>query len=588
MVIQKLVDCYQTLQANGCTVAPLGWNLQPISYAIDIDLDGMLLGLTDLRTVFTDEKGKNQYKPTYYMLPSHEQARSSNDKSYFLWDNGSYLFAAKAKRPLRRNHHIQVQREILSEADFPEALALLQFFERYTDEELQQYLKHHQIPLNAAESLNFVYSVQGKICGLQESFQQVWNTFFAAWLETQPKGIDIVTNQEAPLCNTHMPIKPCANLANGVALSFTNYGSVYYYKEKQGMVAPMGYHTVKAYTQAASYMAKHPEYHVDIGNLKLLFWTEHMRKTETDLLTALLRPSFDQQDLSHIIQDLAHGRHIDHCKVDPTEPVYLLGISTDISGKTISVAFFEQSVFGTLFQNVKTHYQRLQIKGKVKNKEGNWEPGIVYPTSLLKLRNAIAREPIFSWNKESEFHNTFIQKLLSSILFGRPYPMELMVTCQKRASLKPITAQQASILKAYYLQTFSDQDIRKECCTMGLNPDSTSTAYQLGRLFAYYEQIQWQASGNTNLHERYFRSAMTTPRQIFPLLSQMTAIYEKKLSTGSRIYLNQQLQSIKAKLSAYPIHLSLTEQGLFDLGYYHQRETLFTKKDLIEGETTNA
>ena len=56
MVIQKLVDCYQTLQANGCTVAPLGWNLQPISYAIDIDLDGMLLGLTDLRTVFTDEK----------------------------------------------------------------------------------------------------------------------------------------------------------------------------------------------------------------------------------------------------------------------------------------------------------------------------------------------------------------------------------------------------------------------------------------------------------------------------------------------------------------------------------------------------
>lgn len=354
------------------------------------------------------------------------------------------------------------------------------------------------------------------------------------------------------------------------------------------MVAPMGYHTVKAYTQAASYMAKHPEYHVDIGNLKLLFWTEHMRKTETDLLTALLRPSFDQQDLSHIIQDLAHGRHIDHCKVDPTEPVYLLGISTDISGKTISVAFFEQSVFGTLFQNVKAHYQRLQIKGKVKNKEGNWEPGIVYPTSLLKLRNAIAREPIFSWNKESEFHNTLIQKLLGSILFGRPYPMELMVTCQKRASLKPITAQQASILKAYYLQTFSDQDIRKECCTMGLNPDSTSTAYQLGRLFAYYEQIQWQASGNTNLHERYFRSAMTTPRQIFPLLSQMTAIYEKKLSTGSRIYLNQQLQSIKAKLSAYPIHLSLTEQGLFDLGYYHQRETLFTKKDLIEGETTNA
>lgn len=587
MVIQKLVDCYQTLREQECTVAPLGWNLQPISYAIDIDLDGTLLGLTDLRTSYTDEKGKQQYKPTYYMLPSHEQARSSNDKSYFLWDNGSYLFAAKAQRPLRRQHHIQVQQEVLAGATFPEALALLQFFQNYTDKTMQQYLEQHDVRLAAAESLNFVYSVQGQICGLQKPFQQVWDTFFSAWLETQPKGIDIVTNQEVPLCNTHMPIKPCAELANGAALSFTNYGSVYYYNQKQGMVAPMGYHTVKAYTQAASYMAKHPEYHVDIGNLKLLFWTKHMKKTETDVLTALFRPSFGQQDLHRILQDVLHGRHIDQLEVDETEPVYLLGISTDISGKTISVAFFEQSLFGTIFQNVKAHYERLQIIGPVKNKDGNWEQGITYPTSLLKLRNAIAREPIFSWAKESEFHHTFIQKLLFAILFGRPYPMEFVSTCQKRASRKPITPEQASILKAYYLQTFSDQDKRKECCTMELNPDSTNVAYQLGRLFAYYEQIQWRASGNNNLHERYFRSAMTAPRQIFPLLSRLTTVYEKKLAVGSRIYLDQQIQKIKSKLSEYPIHLSLTEQGLFDLGYYHQKETLFTKKESMEGETTN-
>jgi len=37
------------------------------------------------------------------------------------------------------------------------------------------------------------------------------------------------------------------------------------------------------------------------------------------------------------------------------------------------------------------------------------------------------------------------------------------------------------------------------------------------------------------------------------------------------------VQEIVEPLTAYPQRLNLTEQGLFGLGYYHQRQALFTK-----------
>ncbi len=572
MVIQKLVECYQTLQTNQCTVAPLGWNRQAISYQLNIDYNGTILELSDVQESYIDKNEKTQKRPSYYLLPCHEQARSSNDKSYFLWDNGSYIFASKLRRPKRREHHIEVHREILKNADFPEAVALLNFFEKYSDADLQTYLTETcGISLAAAENLNFMYSVNGKICGLQEEFKDLWNQTFQTWLNKQPKGIDIVTNQEGAICNTHMPIKPCANLANGAALSFTNYGSVYYHTQKQGMVAPMSYETVKAYTQAASYMAKTKEYHMDIGDLKILFWTKQQKDTEMNFLQQVLT-GFSQETLQDIMGTILQGKSVDQLPFDMSEPVYVLGISTDISGKTISVAFFEQSAFGTIFQNVKAHYERLQIKGWVKDKDNKFVPDITTPKSIYSLQKSIEQNG-------KKFHRKFTQKLLNAILFGHPYPIELMTSCQKQAAREPIRQSQASILKAYYLHTLSPQDKRKECCTMELNENSTNPGYLLGRLFACYERIEDNVKhGNGKLHERYFSSAMTTPKQIFPLLSQLNPIYMKQLPENHRIFFDKQMGEIKAALTEYPSHLSLTEQGLFDLGYYHQKQAFFTRK----------
>jgi CRISPR-associated protein Csd1 len=51
-------------------------------------------------------------------------------------------------------------------------------------------------------------------------------------------------------------------------------------------------------------------------------------------------------------------------------------------------------------------------------------------------------------------------------------------------------------------------------------------------------------------------------------------------SAGHQIFFEKLVGEVRAQLApAYPARLSIKEQGLYDGGYYHQRNELFRKKD---------
>ena len=117
---------------------------------------------------------------------------------------------------------------------------------------------------------------------------------------------------------------------------------------------------------------------------------------------------------------------------------------------------------------------------------------------------------------------------------------------------------------------------------MSLNEASTDTAYTLGRLFSVYEAVQQAANPgiNTTIKDRYFNSAAATPATIFPILGNLCQKHLRKLDKGLQTYYNQQICKIKDILSeTYPTRLSLPQQGSFDLGYYHQTQKRYTKKE---------
>ena len=120
---------------------------------------------------------------------------------------------------------------------------------------------------------------------------------------------------------------------------------------------------------------------------------------------------------------------------------------------------------------------------------------------------------------------------------------------------------------------------------MSLNPDSANIPYTLGRLFSVLEAIQSSANPgiNATIKDKYFNSASATPSRIFPTLIDLAQKHLRKLDKGWSISYSKQLTELAGKLGeTFPDRLSLPQQGAFQLGYYHQTQARYTKKEEAE------
>jgi len=130
MILQALVKHYETLAEQG-KVSRQAWCRAKVTYALDIDTDGKLLGIISLRQ--SEERGKKTvWLPSPMEVPEMA-ARSSGVSANFLCDNSKYLLGidndGSGKRVLEcfqaaREKHESVLEDVQSEA----AVAVKHFF----------------------------------------------------------------------------------------------------------------------------------------------------------------------------------------------------------------------------------------------------------------------------------------------------------------------------------------------------------------------------------------------------------------------------------------------------------------------------
>ena len=117
---------------------------------------------------------------------------------------------------------------------------------------------------------------------------------------------------------------------------------------------------------------------------------------------------------------------------------------------------------------------------------------------------------------------------------------------------------------------------------MALDPDNPNPAYRLGRLFALLERAQEIASGgdlNATIRERFYGAASTSPVTVFARLLTLKNHHVAKFEGhGQRVWMEGLIGDVMNGIDAFPARLTLEEQGLFAVGYYHQRQALFTKR----------
>ena len=61
----------------------------------------------------------------------------------------------------------------------------------------------------------------------------------------------------------------------------------------------------------------------------------------------------------------------------------------------------------------------------------------------------------------------------------------------------------------------------------------------------------------------------------------------KKNNFGKSVWLEREIMKITDQISSFPDKISVKDQGMFVLGYYHKKSSLYTKSESVTEEKQN-
>ena len=571
MILQALTRLFEDLVQQGKISRP-GWSPAKISYALCLDASGTLEYVVPLLSEV--QVGKNTLlRPTPMALPS-SVPRASGIRSNFLWDNSSYLLGVDEKGKPERSRSCfrasaALHHQLLDEVSTPAAKAILSFFDFWQPEFAQEHTALKDCWQELMKGANLVFRVDGMFAQEDPLIRSAWDTHYGD--VSGEKQQCLVTGNPDVAEPVHPTVKGIAGAqSSGAALVSFNAPAFCSYGKEQSLNAPVGKYAAFAYTAALNYLLADRENVHRIGDTTVVCWAEGA-EPQYNLLAGFSifgdtpPDTISTDDLRAAVSNLAQGIACEELKLDPNRPFYILGLAPNAA--RLSVRFFYRNSFGALMQNVNAHHARLEIAGR--------------PRSMMPLW-ALLRETVNLNTTDKSPSPVLAGAVARAVFTGSAYPASLLEAVMLRIRAeREITPGRAAILKAYYLKNPSTK-CPKEVLTVSLNENSTNIPYTLGRLFAVYEAVQETANRgiNATIKDKYFNSAAATPAMIFPILDNLCQKHLRKLDTGFRICYDRQIGQIKDILGeSYPVRLSLPEQGSFNLGYYHQKQFRYTKKE---------
>lgn len=580
MILQALTRYYEDLLAQGKIDAP-GWAPAKISFVLYLDETGELTQVVPMSEEVTIGR-KTVIQPCLISLPvGAEKTSNSHLMSNFLWEDSGHFLGIDQKGNAQRgkvafSSASKLHHTILDGVDSPIARAILSFFDTWKPE----CAVEHPALVSQIEDIttggNLLFRVEGRYpqedTAIQKAWQQYWEKAGekAVWMQCLVTG-----KYHQEIARTHHKIKGSPKYGfqtMGNSLVSFNNDSELSYGHEQNFNAPVGKYAAFAYTAALNHLLADKENVQTIGDTTVICWAEGAEDIYQTFGVAALfgggKAGLSDDDLRAALKRLANDLPCDDLGIDPNRPFYILGLAPNAA--RLSVRFFLRDSFGALMKNVNDHYERMEIVRPAYEK-----------FTYLPLW-ALLRETVNLNSRDKVPSPSMAGATARAIFSGGRYPASLLeATMLRIRAERHITWGRAAIIKAYYLKN-PHEDCPKEVLTVSLNEASTDTAYTLGRLFSVYEAVQQTANPgiNATIKDKYFNSAAAMPASIFPVLNNLYQKHLRKLEGGQRVYYDKQVMALKGILGeSYPARMTLAQQGAFDLGYYHQTQKRFTKKE---------
>ena len=573
MILQSLVDYYNRLKNDpNIDIPELGYSQEKISFSIVINNEGNLLQVKDIR--IKSEKGKLQ--PQLLTVPKTKGRAGKNPPPYFLWDNTKYVFgfeksSKKEELISYTKDRFAAFKEYHQSFDCKDNgyIALLKFLNNWKPENFQSILNIEDI-IN--DTGNIVFELDSEIGYIHNrpDLKKIWNKINSNIDGIQ--GYCLISGKETNIASTHFLIKGVyGGQAAGSAMVSFNKNSFTSFNKKQNLNSPVGIDSAFAYTTALNFLLASKNQRIQIGDTSTVFWTE--KKSPIELIFGQIIDQKDDgfsEDVHTFLMGARNGKMPP--EIDEKVPFYILGLAPNAA--RIAVRFWHISTVGEMAKNLGQHFTDLEIIKSNKEKNPTF-PGVwkllIETATLHKTENI---PPLLAG------------ALMRSILLGERYPISLLsILLARIRNDGSISYIRVAMIKAILNRNnrLSKTNNYKEV-SVSLDKDRKSKGYLMGRLFAVLEKIQQTAipGANATIKDRYFGSASATPKIVFPQLMRMSQNHISKIKKdkpGYGVNLEKIIEEIIVMFDNFPTHLSLEEQGLFAIGYYHQKQDFFTKKD---------
>jgi len=569
MIIQELCHYYGRLAENpDISISPPGFSREKIHAEIILDKEGHLLQFNDLRI----QKGK-KLVPRDMIVPQAFK-RTISPISNFLWDNTSYVLGADNKENPQKaaecfNVFRQFHSEILKEVKNTEISAVLTF--------LNDWNPQNAVKLSNWDELaggNVVFRIDGERQYLHEknSCKQIWLKIKNQNQETQA-GICLVTGDNQPIARLHPAIKGVRDAqSSGAALITFNLDSFCSYEKEQNFNAPVGEASAFSYATALNYLlANDSKQKIQVGDATTVFWTERESPIEV-MFGMMLDPKdldiSDNAELRQALESIREGKPI--AGIDQEIRFFILGLSPNAA--RIAVRFWYVCTIGQLEEKIGQHFRDLNLRR-------SFDSDPEYPGIWRLLRETVNQKA-----SDKSPQPLLAGAVLRSILEGTAYPQALQNAVINRIRAdQEINYIRAAILKAILVRKYRLYKQGMEV-SMALDTENKNPAYLLGRLFAVLEKVQQEASPglNATIKDRFWGAASATPKVVFPQLLNLKNHHISKIDNpGKAVFFEKLVGGIMDQIEStgFKAHLTLDEQGLFAIGYYHQRQDFFKGKE---------
>ena len=587
MILQALYEYYQRKP----DLPREGFENKEIPFVIELNKNGSAVQIEDTRT--PDGKKK---RAKNYLIPQATK-KSVNVAANILWGNAEYVLGLPDEKKLadkkgKRKEGDYGDRLNEMHAAFVDAIralpesvqadegvrAVLRFFDRTKPADLEQFSEAWKEIKTA--NPNMTFRLQGDL-ELVCQRPVVIEALTEAASVQNGGGVCLVTGKATEVERLHPAIKGVwgaqtsgANIVSFNLPAFNSWG------KEQGANAPVGTRTAFAYTTALNHLlAKDSRNRIQVGDASTVFWADKPSPLEDHFSDIFADPPKDDPDRNaRALKALFEAPHQGVAPVkDEHTRFFVLGLGPNAA--RIAIRFWHVGTVADLAKTIQQHFDDLEIV----------RPAFEKPfLSVFRLLVAIATQ-----GKSENIPPNLGGEVMQAIVTGLPYPSTLLQGAVRRIRaeqakrdtrtgklVQNVTHARSALIKACLNRQQRLVGTTEREVTVSLDYANTNSGYRLGRLFAVLEKVQEEANPgiNTTIRERFYGAASSTPVTVFSNLMKLKNHHLAKLENpGRRVNLERLISEIVDGISDFPHHLKLADQGRFAIGYYHQRQALFSK-----------